>query len=105
MSSRTLDPEPENVLNTASPGRSSAWILPSETATPDRPTSSGLQSPSGASRQFGPSPQTQEYSRPSPCCVPPAQWGSHCDRESGEEECELFGDASPDQSLGIASRI
>ena len=28
--SRTLESEPENVLNTASPGRSSAWILPSE---------------------------------------------------------------------------
>ena len=35
--------------------------------------------------QFGPSPQTQEYSRPSPCCVPPAQWGNHYARESGDK--------------------
>ena len=61
-------------------------------STPDRPTSSGLQSPSGVPVQFGPSPLTQEYRRPSPCCVPPAQWGNHHARESGEEECELFGD-------------
>ena len=84
------------MLNTASPGRSSAWILPSEMmTTPDRPTSSGLQSPSGIPVQFGPSPLTQEYCRPSPCCVPPAQWGNHHAREPGEEECELFGDVPP----------
>ena len=59
--SRSLEPEPDNVLNTASPGRCSSWILPSEMmSTPDRPTSSGLQSPSGVPVQFGPSPLTQE---------------------------------------------
>ena len=73
--SRTLDSESENVLNTLSPGRSSRWILPSELETPDRPTSSGLQSPAGSPVQFGPSPQTREYARPPPCFVPPAQWG------------------------------
>ena len=45
--------------------------------------------------QLGPSPQTQEYSRHSSCCVPPAQWGNHYASESGEEECELFGDVPP----------
>ena len=70
---------------TASPGRSSSWILPTEMmSTPDRPTSSGLQSPSGVPMQFGPSPLTQEYRHPSPCCVTPAQWGNHYSRESGE---------------------
>ena len=73
--SRSLESEPDNVLNTASPSRSSAWILPSKMpTTPDRPTSSGLQSPSGIPVQLGPSPLTQEYCRPSPCCVPPARW-------------------------------
>ena len=59
--SRTVDCEPENVLNTLSPGRSARWILPHELETPNRPTSSGLQSPAGAPVQFGPSPQTREY--------------------------------------------
>ena len=45
--------------------------------------------------QFGPSPVTQEYRHQSPCCVPPAQWGNHYARESGEEECALFGDIPP----------
>ena len=44
--SRSVESEPENALKTRSPGRCSAWILPSEMETPDRPTSSGLQSPS-----------------------------------------------------------
>ena len=102
--SRSLESEPENVLNTRSPSRCSAWILPSEMETPDRPTSSGLQSPSGGPMQFGPSPQAQEYSRPSPCCVPPAQWGNRYAREFGEEECELFGDVPPgheENPLGV----
>ena len=43
--SRSVESEPENVLNTRSPGRCSRWILPEELATPNRPTSSGLQSP------------------------------------------------------------
>ena len=94
--SRSVEAEPENVLNTASPGRSSSWILSSEMmSTPDRPTSSNLQSPSGAPMQFGPSPLTQEYRHPNPCCVPPAQWGSHHPREPGEEEREMFGDVPP----------
>ena len=102
--SRSLESEPDNVLNSASPGRRSAWILPSEMATPHRPTSSGLQSPSGIPVQLRPSALTQEYSRPSPCCVPPAQWGSHYARESGDEECELFGDVPPgheENPLGV----
>ena len=83
----------ENVLNTASPGRSSLWILRSEMlSTSDRPTTSGLQSPSGVPTQCGPSPATQEDCRQSPCRVPPAQWGNRFARESGEEEHELFGD-------------
>ena len=90
--SRSVESEPENVLNTRSPGRCSSWILPSEMETPDRPTSSGLQSPKGAPVQVGPSPQTREYSRPSPCCIPPAQWGDRYARDPGEEECELFGE-------------
>ena len=67
--SRSVGSEPENVLNTRSPGRCSRWILPDELETPNRPTSSGLQSPVGAPVQLGPSPQTREYSHPSPCCV------------------------------------
>ena len=59
--SRSVESEPDNVLNTISPGRSSRWILPEELETPNRPTSSGLQSPVGAPTQLGPSPATQEY--------------------------------------------
>ena len=66
-----------------------------ELETPDRPTSSGLQSPMGAPVQLGPSPQTREYSHPSPCCIPPAQWGDMHARDPGEEECELFGEVPP----------
>ena len=73
--SRTVESEPENVLNTLSPGRSQSWILPHELATPPRPTSSGLQSPVGAPVQLGPSLQTREYTPPPPCHIPPAQWG------------------------------
>ena len=47
--------------------------------------------------QFDPNPQTQEYFRQSPWRVPPAQWGNHYARESGEEECELFADPAPDE--------
>ena len=53
--SRSVESEPENVLNTLSPGRSMRWILPHELETPQRPTSSGLQSPMGIPVQFGPS--------------------------------------------------
>ena len=57
--SRSVGSEPENMLNTRSPGRCSSWILPSEMETPDRPTSSGLQSPTGAPVQLGPRPSPQ----------------------------------------------
>ena len=89
MPSRTVKSEPENVLNTLSPGRSTRWILPHELETPNRPTSSGLQSPMGAPIQFGPSPQTREYTPPPPCHIPPAQWGDVHGR-AGDERCELF---------------
>ena len=56
MPSRTVESEPESVLNTLSPGRSTRWILPTELETPNRPTSSGMQSPVGAPVQLGPSP-------------------------------------------------
>ena len=88
--SRTVESEPENVLNTMSPGRSTRWILPHELATPDRPTSSGLQSPIGVPVQLGPSPQTREYSIPPPGSIPPAQWGDVYGR-AGDDGCELFG--------------
>ena len=53
--SRNVESEPENVLNTASPGRTSSWILANELmSTPDRPTTSGLQSPAGVPMQSGP---------------------------------------------------
>ena len=68
--SRSVESEPENVLNTASPGQSSSWILPNEMmSTPDRPTTSGLQSPTGAPMQFSPSRAAQEHCRQSPCQV------------------------------------
>ena len=98
--SRTVDSEPENILNTLSPGRNSRWLLPDELETPNRPTSSGLQSPAGAPVQFGPSPQTREYVRPPPCCVPPAQWGDLSGR-GGDEECELFGGVLPGEEQEI----
>ena len=88
--SRTVEAEPNSTLNTLSPGKTSRWILPHELATPDRPTSSGLQSPVGAPVQFGPSPMTREYSATPPAHVPPAQWGEFYGR-ANEEGCELFG--------------
>ena len=61
---RCVESEPENVLNTASPGRCSSWILPHERQiAPDRPTTGGLQSPISEPVQLGPSPATQEYRR------------------------------------------
>ena len=64
LPSRTVESGPDNVLNTLSPGRSTRWILPEELETPNRPTSSGLQSPFGPPVQLGPSPLTREYSVP-----------------------------------------
>ena len=93
--SRTVEAEPDNVLNTLSPGRNSRWILPSELETPDRPTSSGLQSPVGAPVQFGPSPLTREYSATPPGHIPPAQWGEFYGR-AGDDGCELFGSVPND---------
>ena len=87
---RTVESEPDNVLNTLSPGRSTRWILPEELSTPNRPTSSGLQSPIGAPVQLGPSPLTREYSVPPPGNIPPAQWGDVYGR-AGDDGCELFG--------------
>ena len=50
--SRSVESEPENVLSTLSPGRRSRWILPEDLETPNRPTSSGLQSPLGVPVQL-----------------------------------------------------
>ena len=59
----SVEAEPENVLNTASPGRRSSWILASEVMTPARPGTGGIQTPTGPPVQLGPSPVTQQYSR------------------------------------------
>ena len=59
--SLTVEAEPENVLNTPCPGRSPSWILPAELMTPARPTTGGVQSPSGPPVACGPSPVTQQY--------------------------------------------
>ena len=88
--SRTVESEPENVINKASPGRSSSWILPSE--TPDRPTTSGLQTPMVAPVELGPNPVIQQHSCQSDLTIPPALWRNHLAREEGAEECELFGE-------------
>ena len=88
--SLTVESEPENVLNTASPGKCPSWILPSEMMTPDRPTTGGLQTPTGAPVRLGPSPITQQYSRRQDLSLPPAQWGDQDLRAEDEEECELF---------------
>ena len=64
-------------------------VLPHELETPNRPTSSGMQSPMGAPVQLGPSPQTREYVPPHPCHIPPAQWGDVHSR-AGDDGCELF---------------
>ena len=90
MPSMTVESEPENVLNTLSPGCNSRWILPAELETPDRPTSSGLQSPIGPPVQFGPSPLTREYCVPPLGHIPAAQWGDVFGR-AGDDGCELFG--------------
>ena len=79
----TIEAEPENVLNTASPGRGSSWILASELMTPARPTTGGMQTPTGQPVQYGPNPVTQQYSRRQDLCIPPAQWG---DRDLAHED-------------------
>ena len=98
--SRSVESEPENVLNTLSPGRSARWILPAELETPNRPTSSGLQSPVGVPVELAPSTSTQEYVRQTPCGVPPAQWGDLHARE-GDDGCELFGNMPEADDLDL----
>ena len=98
--SRSVESEPENVLNALSPGRSTRWILPAELETPNRPTSSGLQSPVGVPAQLGPSPSTQEYVRQAPCGIPPAQWGDLHARE-GDDGFELFGNMPEADDLDL----
>ena len=90
--SLTVEAEPENVLNTASPGRRASWILPSETMAPEKPTTGGLQTPVGMPIQLGPSPLTQQYSRRQDLSIPSAQWGASALQEQEFEEDELFGD-------------
>ena len=107
--SLTVEAEPENVLNTASPGRRSSWVLASELMTPARRTTGGMQTPNGPPVQLGPSPVTQQYSRLRALSVPPEQWGDRelraadndDDDDDEEEECELFGE--PVQSGGEQS--
>ena len=84
--SLAIESEPENVLNTACPGRSSSWILPAELMTPARPTAGGVQSPSGRPVAYGPSPLTQQYRQPHDLSVPPAQWGDRAQGEEGEQD-------------------
>ena len=81
--SLTNEAEPENVLNTASPGRSLSWTLPNELTTPARPTTGGVQSPNGPLVAYGPSPVTQQYRPRHDLSVPRVQWGA---REQCEEE-------------------
>ena len=78
----SVEAEPENVLNTACPGRSPSWILSAELMTPARATTGGAQSPSGPLVAYGPSPVTQQYRHKLDLSVPPAQRG---DREQCEE--------------------
>ena len=99
--SRSVESDPENVLNPRSPGRRTRWLLPEELETPNRPTSSGLQSPVGVPVRLRPSPQTQEYSQPCPGCIPPAQWGDLHARDS-DEECEVFGEVPLGQDLDLS---
>ena len=87
----TVEAEPENVLNTAS-------LLASELMTQARPATGGMQTPTGQPVQFGPSPETQQYSRRHDLSVPPVQWGGREFRDAEEEGCELFG--SPVQPGG-----
>ena len=70
----TVEAAPDNVLNTAGPCRSPPWILPAELMTPMRPTTGGVQTPTGTPVAYGPSPVTQRYDLDTPAqCVAPAQ--------------------------------
>ena len=89
--SLTVEAEPENARNTASPARRSSWILASELMTPVRPTTGGLRTPEGAPVRNGPSPVTQQYSRRGDPSAPPAQWGDRSLRTNEDEEgVDLF---------------
>ena len=96
--SRSVESEPENVLNALSPGRCSRWILPEELETPDRPTSSGLQSPVGAPVQLGPSPHVNTVIL---VHVVYLQLNGEIYMLEREEECELFGDVPVGHEAGI----
>ena len=76
-----VDAAPENVHNTAGPCRSLSWVLPAELTTPTRPTTGGVQMPTGPPVAYGPSPVTQRCVRGSPDSrVALAQWG-------GQNQC------------------
>ena len=47
-----------------------------------------------------PSPQTREYVRPAPCCIPPAQRGDAQARE-GDDGCEVFGNMPVGDDLDL----
>ena len=66
FTSRTVDAEPDNTLNTLSPGKNSRWILPHELATPGQTYIIGTSITSRCSSSIGPSPMTQEYSATPP---------------------------------------
>ena len=93
-----------HVLNTLSPGRSTRWILPQELETPNRPTSSGLQSLAGAPVQFGPSPMTREHSTLPPGSIPPAQCEEVYGR-AGDDGCELFGALPEDEEPEVLPQM
>ena len=91
QSSPTDEAVPHNLLNTASPGRRSTWILPSEVMTPMRPTTGGLRTPEGEPVRYGPSPMTQQYNRQGDMSVPRAQWGDRSLRSPEDgSDVDLF---------------
>ena len=74
MPNLTVESQPDNLLNTASPGRRSSKTLASELMTPTRPTRGGLRTPEGEPVRYGSSPMTQQYNCQEDLSVPPAQW-------------------------------
>ena len=77
-----VEAEPENLLNTAGPGRSPSWILLGKLMTPRRPMTGGEQTPTGPPVAYAPSPMTQCYQLDSPgSAVAPAQWENQRQRE------------------------
>ena len=67
--SLSVEAAPKNVHNTACPGRSPSWILPSELMTPMRPTTGGVQTPNGPPVAYGPSPVTQHCTSVHGICI------------------------------------